>query len=90
MHTARAAFAISGSLHSRTKVLPRPAAFSDPDRFRYINDKSEFVLDLSKDLELCFLDNCERLFNAYAYTYWWRNYLEAEFELIHKLNRERS
>lgn len=26
--TARAAFAISGSLHSRTKVLPRPAAFS--------------------------------------------------------------
>lgn len=50
----------------------------------------EFVLDLSKDLELCFLDNCERLFNAFAYTYWWRNYLEAEFELIHKLNRERS
>ena len=28
----------------------------------------EFVLDLSKDLELCFLDNCERLFNAFAYT----------------------
>ena len=31
---------------------PRPADFSNPDRFRYINDKSEFVLDLSSFLAL--------------------------------------
>lgn len=34
------------------QLCPRPAAFSDPDRFRYINDKSEFVLDLSSFLTL--------------------------------------
>lgn len=34
------------------QLRPRPAAFSDPYRFRYIDEKSEFVLDLSSFLTL--------------------------------------
>lgn len=34
------------------QLCPRPAIFSNPDRFKYIDDKSEFVLDLSSFLTL--------------------------------------
>lgn len=39
-------------LFSNFILYPKPADFSNPDRFRYINDKSEFVLDLSSFLTL--------------------------------------
>lgn len=39
-------------LFSNFILCPRPADFSNPDRFRYISDKSEFVLDLSSFLTL--------------------------------------
>ena len=44
----------------------------------------EFILDFNLDSHKCFMDNCERLFNSMAYQYWWRKYLENQFNLIRK------
>ena len=58
---------------------------------RLFKDKplfEEFILDMSNPEHKSFLDNCSRLFHSMVYQYWWRNYLEKEYQKIYKEGRK--
>lgn len=60
---------------------------------RLFKDKplyEEFVLDMNNEEHKIFLDNCSKLFHSMVYQYWWRNYLEKEYQRIYKLGRRNS
>lgn len=60
---------------------------------RLFKDKplyEEFVLDMNNMEHKTFLDNCSKLFHSMVYQYWWRNYLEKEYQRIYKLGRRDS